>query len=107
VETLFHVRFVVEVGHLPSVLFVVVIVRVSRMVARRYAFGVGCGSAVVEVHLGAVLIRRRGQQFLWFFPAVRSTERKVETDVGSNRIDRLPRTDHPNQQDDDDYDDNS
>ena len=44
-------RLIVEVGHLPAVLLVVVVVGVGRVVRGRDALRVGRRSAVVEVHL--------------------------------------------------------
>ena len=51
VQPVLHVRFVVEVGHLPAVLLVVVVVRVGRVVGGGDGLGVGGGGAVVEVDL--------------------------------------------------------
>lgn len=53
------------------------------MVRRRYGLGVGRG-AVVEVHLGPVLVVGLGHQLLWLLDALR------------------PRADHPHEQRDDD-----
>ena len=47
----YYLPVVVEVGHLPAVLLVVVVVRVRRVVGRRDALGVRRGSAVVKVDL--------------------------------------------------------
>ena len=44
-------RFVVEVGHLPTVLLVVVVVSVGGVVRRGDALGIRGRGAVVEVHL--------------------------------------------------------
>lgn len=86
-QTLLHVRFVVEIWHLPAVFFVVVVMRVCRMVARRDAFSVRRRRAVIEVHLRPVLIRSRRQHLLRLLSA------------------RSPRADHPYQQHDE-YDQN-
>ena len=41
---------VVEVGHVPSILLIVVVVSVGAVMRRRDALGVRCGSAVVKVY---------------------------------------------------------
>lgn len=66
----FHVRLVVEVGHLPAVLLVVVVMRVRGMMRRRYGLGVRCG-AVVEVHLRPVLVGGLRHQLLGLLDALR------------------------------------
>lgn len=50
---------VVEVGHLPAVLLVIVVVRVSRVVGRCDALGVRRGCSVVKVDLGETARFRR------------------------------------------------
>lgn len=65
VQALLHVRLVVEVGHLPAVFLVVVIVRVRGVVRRCDRLRVRRVRSVVEVHLGAVLVDSRGQRLLW------------------------------------------
>lgn len=49
----FHVGFVVEVGHFPSVLFLVVVVSVSRVVWRSDRLGIGRRCPVEEVGLAS------------------------------------------------------
>lgn len=66
----FHVRLVVEVGHLPAVLLVVVVMRVRGMMRRRYGLGVRRG-AVVEVHLRPVLVGGLRHQLLGLLDALR------------------------------------
>lgn len=53
VQRLLHVGLVVEVGHLPAVVVVVVVVGVGGVVGGRDALGVGRRGAVVEVGLRA------------------------------------------------------
>jgi len=79
----FHVRLVVEVGHLPAIFLVVVVMCVRRVVRRRYGLCVRC-RAVVEVDLGPGLVVSLGHQLLGLFDALR------------------PSTDHPHEQRDDD-----
>ena len=52
--TYLHVTLVVEVGHVPAVLLVVVVVGVRTVVAGRDALSVGCRGSVVEVRSSAV-----------------------------------------------------
>lgn len=66
----FHVRLVVEVRHLPAVLLVVVVMRVRRVMRRRYGLGVRC-RAVVEVHLRTGLVVGLGHQLLGLLDAFR------------------------------------
>lgn len=56
VETLLHIRLIVEVGHLPAILFVVVVVSVCRVVGWSDGLRVWRVRSVVEVHLGSVLV---------------------------------------------------
>ena len=89
VQPVLHVGLVVEVGHLPAVLLVVVVVRVGGVVRGGDGLGVGGGRAVVEVDLGAVLLGGGGEDLLGGGAAGA---------VG-------PHADHPDQQDQDDDED--
>lgn len=71
-QTLLHVRLVVEVWHLPAVFLVVVVVCVRGMVAGGDALSVRCRSTVVEIHLRTVLVSGRSEHLLGFLPSGRS-----------------------------------
>ena len=45
-----HSYLVVEVGHVPSILFIVVVVSIGAVVARGNALSIGGRGSVVEVH---------------------------------------------------------
>lgn len=72
VETFLHVGFVVEIGHLPPVLFVVIVVGVSGVMRGSDGFRVGSGSSVVEVHLRSVGVCGWCKEFLGFFATIGS-----------------------------------
>lgn len=78
----FHVRFVIEVWHLPAVLLVVVVMGVRGVMRRRYGLCVRRGT-VVEVHLGSRLVVCLGHEFLGLLDAFR------------------PGADHPHEESDD------
>ena len=46
-----RLRFIVKIGHLPSILFVIIIMRVCRMMRWCNAFCVRSRSAIIKVHL--------------------------------------------------------
>ena len=60
---------VVEVGHLPTVLLVIVVVRVCRVVGRRDALGVRSRCSVVKVDLGETAKLSRMEYFGTFDPS--------------------------------------
>ena len=52
--TYLHVSLIVEVGHVPAVLLVIIVVGVGAVVAGRDALSVRCRGSVVEVRSSAV-----------------------------------------------------
>ena len=52
--TYLHVTLIVEVGHVPAVLLVIVVVGVRTVVAGRDTLSVGCRGSVVEVRSATV-----------------------------------------------------
>lgn len=70
VEALLHVRFVVEVWHLPTIFLVVVVMSISGVMTRRYTFRIRCWCSVIEIHLRTILVGRRSEQLLRFLPSV-------------------------------------
>merc|ERR1719357_1554153 len=91
-QSLLHVALIVEVGHVPSVLLVVVVVGVGGVVAWRDALSVGRRRSVVEVYsvstMGSLCSRSK-RVILWLF------------DPGG------PDADHPDEQNQQDDEDNS
>lgn len=86
----FHVSFIVKVGHLPSVLLVVVVVSVRGVVRGRDGLGVRSGRAVVEVDLRA--------------SRVGAGHRRYHHLLGLAAV-RRAHADHPDEQHNDDYED--
>lgn len=69
IQTSIWSRVIIEVGHLPAILFIIIIMCVSGMMWRGNAFGVGCWSPIVKVDLWSVLVSSCTEYFFWCFPS--------------------------------------
>lgn len=72
----FHISLIVEVGHLPTVLLIIVVVRVGGVVGRSYRLCVR-RSSVVEVHLRPCVVLRLCDKLLRLFPLFRPVTIKI------------------------------
>jgi hypothetical protein len=80
-----HVSFVIEIRHLPTVLFVIVVVSVRAVMRWCYRLGVRRRCTVIKVHLRAILIGRWSQHLLRFPLSGRPIEREKDI-VDSNAL---------------------